>query len=94
VLLAAVAVGAVLRCFTASPAAPVYLVDFAVHKGLDSWKFSKDLFIPMSDLTGVSYMYTIHARICMCAQLLVQIRPLPHPPHYILCLYPTHRCDL
>lgn len=51
---AAVAVLAVLKCMLSVPKSSVYLVDFAVHKGLDEWKFSKDLFIPMSAETGVS----------------------------------------
>uniref|UniRef100_A0A383VE34 3-ketoacyl-CoA synthase n=1 Tax=Tetradesmus obliquus TaxID=3088 RepID=A0A383VE34_TETOB len=49
---AVVAVAAVLKCMFSRPSSPVYLVDFAVHKGLDEWKFSKDLFIPMSAQTG------------------------------------------
>jgi hypothetical protein len=53
-VVAAVAVAAVLKCMFSRPSFPVYLVDFAVHKGLDEWKFSKDLFIPMSAQTGVS----------------------------------------
>jgi hypothetical protein len=53
-VVAAVAVAAVLKCMFSRPSSPVYLVDFAVHKGLDEWKFSKDLFIPMSAQTGVS----------------------------------------
>jgi hypothetical protein len=44
----------VLKCMFSRPSSRVYLVDFAVHKGLDEWKFSKDLFIPMSAQTGVS----------------------------------------
>lgn len=47
-----VAVVAVLKCVFSVPKSPVYLVDFAVHKGLEEWKFSKDLFIPMSAETG------------------------------------------
>eukprot|EP00882_Tetradesmus_deserticola_P023715 GHRQ01025822.1.p1 GENE.GHRQ01025822.1~~GHRQ01025822.1.p1 ORF type:complete len:261 (+),score=32.01 GHRQ01025822.1:406-1188(+) len=51
-MVAVVAVVAVLKCMFSRPSCPVYLVDFAVHKGLDEWKFSKDLFIPMSAQTG------------------------------------------
>ncbi len=51
---AAVAVVAVLKCLFSVPKSQVYLVDFAVHKGLEEWKFHKDLFIPMSAETGVS----------------------------------------
>jgi hypothetical protein len=53
-IVAVVAVAAVLKCLFSRPSSRVYLVDFAVHKGLDEWKFSKDLFIPMSAQTGVS----------------------------------------
>eukprot|EP00878_Enallax_costatus_P003354 GHUV01003563.1.p1 GENE.GHUV01003563.1~~GHUV01003563.1.p1 ORF type:complete len:536 (+),score=169.57 GHUV01003563.1:329-1936(+) len=52
VVLAAVAVVAVLKCTFSVPKSTVYLVDFAVHKGLEDWKFPKDLFIPMSAETG------------------------------------------
>lgn len=52
-LVAVVAAAAVLKCTFAVPKSTVYLVDFAVHKGLDDWKFKKDLFIPMSAQTGV-----------------------------------------
>lgn len=55
-VIAAVAVVAVLKCMFSLPKSSVYLVDFAVHKGLDEWKFSKDLFIPMSAETGVSVL--------------------------------------
>jgi hypothetical protein len=30
----------------------VYLVDFAVHKGLDAWKFPKEWFLPQSAAKG------------------------------------------
>lgn len=49
----AVTVVAVLKCLFGVPKSAVYLIDFAVHKGLDEWKFHKDLFIPMSAETGV-----------------------------------------
>lgn len=49
-----VAVVAVLKNMYALPKMPVYLVDFSVHKGLEEWKFSKDMFIPLSRETGVS----------------------------------------
>lgn len=54
VVLAVVAVGAVLKNMYALPKMPVYLVDFSVHKGLDEWRFSKDMFVPLSRETGVS----------------------------------------
>jgi hypothetical protein len=53
-VLAAVAVCAVLKNMYALPKSPVYLLDFSVHKGLEEWKFSKDMFIPLSRDTGVS----------------------------------------
>jgi hypothetical protein len=53
-VLALVAVAAVLKNMYALPKMPVYLVDFSVHKGLDEWRFSKDMFIPLSRQTGVS----------------------------------------
>lgn len=54
VVLAVVAVAAVLKNMYALPKMPVYLVDFSVHKGLDEWRFSKDMFVPLSRETGVS----------------------------------------
>lgn len=53
-VLAVVAFAAVLKNMYALPKSPVYLVDFSVHKGLEEWKFSKDMFIPLSRETGVS----------------------------------------
>lgn len=53
-MLALVAVAAVLKNMYALPKMPVYLVDFSVHKGLDEWRFSKDMFIPLSRKTEVS----------------------------------------
>jgi hypothetical protein len=53
-VLAVMAVVAVLKNMYALPKMPVYLVDFSVHKGLDEWRFSKDMFVPLSSETGVS----------------------------------------
>lgn len=53
-IVALVAFVSVLKLQFAVPKRTVYMVDFAVHKGLDDWKFHKDLFIPMSAQTGVS----------------------------------------
>jgi hypothetical protein len=54
VALAVVAAAALLRLWLAVPKSRVFLVDFAVHKSLEEWRFSKDLFIPLSRKTGVS----------------------------------------
>jgi len=61
VVLAAVAVCAVAKNMWALPKMPVYLVDFSVHKGLEEWRFSKDMFIPLSRDTGVSFQPTYEA---------------------------------
>jgi hypothetical protein len=53
-VLAVVAAAAVLKNMYALPKMPVYLVDFSVHKGLEEWKFRKDMFVPLSRETGVS----------------------------------------
>lgn len=82
------AVAAVLKCMFSRPSSPVYLVDFAVHKGLDEWKFSKDLFIPMSAQTGVSgfpasanapaaqHEVVMTLQCCICAYSCTQQRQL------------------
>jgi hypothetical protein len=63
-VLALVAVAAVLKNMFAVPKMPVYLVDFSVHKGLDEWRFSKDMFIPLSRQTGVSCLTDLLFACC------------------------------
>lgn len=65
-VLAVVAVAAVLKNMYAVPKSPVYLVDFSVHKGLDEWRFSKDMFVPLSRETGVSAIQFGNAWDCWC----------------------------
>lgn len=67
-VLAVVAVAAVLKNMYALPKSPVYLVDFSVHKGLEEWKFSKDMFIPLSRETGVRSARDAHAACIADAQ--------------------------
>lgn len=59
--LALVAVVALLRLWLAVPKSRVWLVDYSVHKGLDAWRFTKDMFIPLSRETGVS-----EPLLCLC----------------------------
>ena len=53
-LMGLITVVAVAHSYFKKPSETVYLVDFAVHKSLDEWRFPLSWFIPASAKRGVS----------------------------------------
>jgi hypothetical protein len=58
-VLVVAALAALARLYMSVPVQPVYLVDFAVHKGLDSWKVERARFVPLSESKGVSVVLSL-----------------------------------
>ncbi|GBF92374.1 hypothetical protein Rsub_05576 [Raphidocelis subcapitata] len=80
-------VAAVLRALF-PPAKPTYLIDFAVHKGLEEWKFPKDWFLPQSRETGhfndddLQFQEKILMRSGLGDETYVPPWLYSKPPHY------------
>jgi hypothetical protein len=85
-IVALVAVVSVAKLQLGVPKRPVYMVDFAVHKGLDDWKFHKDLFIPMSAQTGVSRTSLDMDDPARCGDSVMLLLNLGHPAMSMGCL--------
>jgi hypothetical protein len=81
-VLAMVAVAAVLKSIYALPKMPVYLVDFSVHKGLEEWKFRKDMFVPLSRETGVSPPH-LAPTLCWTQSCSTRMRVTPPPAQLV-----------